>query len=290
MSTALLVFLCMASGANAENANCSGGTPPQIEPGRSETITAPMISWDDQRALVAQWPSTGSLTPSAETATGGTGTSDSSCQTSTGASGIAYPAAAPSTCDIHPGSSGGCPISDSGTCPTAEPAACATTTPGTCPIHPGSSGGICPTATPTAQPDQGTDGHYTPGTMTSQEQYLYQSINADRVAYGLSSLPIDEELSALAREKSADMINNNYFAHESPTYGDAREMLTDAGYSYTSASENISRSASVEKGHAALMSSDGHRRTILGSQWKRVGIGVVNDENGYPYITELFVR
>lgn len=126
--------------------------------------------------------------------------------------------------------------------------------------------------------------------MTSQEQYLYQSINADRVAYGLSSLPIDEELSALAREKSADMINNNYFAHESPTYGDAREMLTDAGYSYTSASENISRSASVEKGHAALMSSDGHRRTILGSQWKRVGIGVVNDENGYPYITELFVR
>lgn len=119
---------------------------------------------------------------------------------------------------------------------------------------------------------------------------MYQAINADRNSYGLSSLPIDLELSELARDKSADMVNNNYFAHESPTYGNSSQMLANAGYSYTSVGENIAKSASVEKGHAALMSSDGHRRNILGSQWTRVGVGVVNDKNGYPYITELFVR
>ena len=31
--------------------------------------------------------------------------------------------------------------------------------------------------------------------------------------------------------------------------------------------------------------------TLLGSQWKAIGIGVANDENtAYPYVTELFVR
>lgn len=94
----------------------------------------------------------------------------------------------------------------------------------------------------------------------------------------------------MAREKSADMVENKYFAHESPTDGRAADVLTHEGYSYTSVSENIARSGSVEKAHAALMSSSAHRRTILGSQWVKVGIGVAHDANGYPYVAEWFVR
>ena len=144
---------------------------------------------------------------------------------------------------------------------------------------------------PSPMPDGSyDDGHYTPQDATPQEQSLYQAINEERLANGLEALPLDETLSALAREKSQNMIDNGYFAHESPTYGSAADMLDAAEYEYVSVGENLARSASVEKAHAALMSSANHRRNILGSQWTRVGIGVVNDANGYPYVTELFAR
>ena len=38
------------------------------------------------------------------------------------------------------------------------------------------------------------------------------------------------------------------------------------------------------------MSSAGHRQSILGSQWTKVGIGVCYDSQGYVYVTQLFVR
>lgn len=126
--------------------------------------------------------------------------------------------------------------------------------------------------------------------LTSQEQILVDMINQERVTRGISPLTVDLQLVSLARQKSLDMIQNGYFAHESPTYGSASQMLTNAGYQYKSVGENIAKNASVEKAHVALMSSDGHRTNILGSQWTKVGIGVVNDFNGYPYITQLFVR
>ena len=94
----------------------------------------------------------------------------------------------------------------------------------------------------------------------------------------------------MARGKSADMVDNRYFAHESPANGRAADVLKGAQYQYTSVSENIARSGSVEKAHAALMSSGAHKTTILGSQWTKVGIGIAYDKNGYPYVTEWFVR
>ena len=115
-------------------------------------------------------------------------------------------------------------------------------------------------------------------------------LNEDREKNGLNPLPEDEKLSALARLKAQDMKDNHYFAHESPTYGNAGQMLKTFGYEYSGVGENIAHHASVEKADAAFMSSEGHRRNILGSQWTKVGVGVSVDENGYVYATELFAR
>lgn len=134
------------------------------------------------------------------------------------------------------------------------------------------------------------DGHYTTTAASLQEQVLAEWINEEREANGLSALPLDGALSALAKAKSQDMVEDKYFAHTSPTLGSAADMLDAAGYDYVSVGENIARSGSVEKAHAALMSSTNHRRNILGSQWTRFGVGIVNDANGYTYVTELFAR
>ena len=119
---------------------------------------------------------------------------------------------------------------------------------------------------------------------------MLEMLNGERQRQGLSALTLDPELSRIARMKCEDMRDNRYFAHESPTYGNAARMLRTLGYSYNGVGENIAHHANIAKAHAAFMSSTGHRTNILGSQWKKVGIGICSDANGFVYVTEIFVR
>jgi len=154
---------------------------------------------------------------------------------------------------------------------------------------------IIPSATPVPQQPAvtkvpSTDDDYTTQSVSAQEQMMLNLVNQDRKNNGLPALTLDPELSRIARIKSCDMRDNHYFAHESPTYGNVREMLKTFGYSFSAAGENIAHHATVEKAQAAFMSSDGHRRNILSSSWTKVGIGICQDANGYIYATQIFAR
>ena len=137
-------------------------------------------------------------------------------------------------------------------------------------------------------PSTGHD--YTTHFLTMQEEKLLNLINIDRTAHGLAPLQADPELSRIARIKSEDMRDNGYFAHESPTWGNARQMLTTLGYRFSGAGENIAHHATVDKAQAAFMTSPGHRRNILSAAWEKVGVGVCLDRNGFVYATQIFVR
>ena len=134
------------------------------------------------------------------------------------------------------------------------------------------------------------EAHYTTGFLSAQEQEAGNLLNSDRARYNLPALSIDPALSRIARIKSQDMLNNGYFAHSSPTYGDVRDMLTHFGYSYTAAGENIARYGSLEKAQAALLSSPGHRRNIMSTAYTKVGVGVALTAQGHVYLTQIFVR
>ena len=134
------------------------------------------------------------------------------------------------------------------------------------------------------------EAHYTTASASSQEQIAGNLLNLDRSNYNLPELTVDPALSRIARIKSEDMRDNRYFAHTSPTYGDVRSMLTQMGYAYTVAGENIAHHATIEKAQAALISSPGHRRNILSKGYTKVGIGVALDKNGYVYLTQIFCR
>ena len=144
-------------------------------------------------------------------------------------------------------------------------------------------------ASATEKPSAST-ADYTTISVTAQEQKVLNLLNQDRQRNGLSALTLDAELSRLARIKCEDMRDNNYFAHESPTYDNAASMLTRFGYAFNGVGENIAHHATVEKAEAAFMSSSGHRGNILGSQWTKVGICVCLDSQGFVYVTQLFVR
>ena len=163
--------------------------------------------------------------------------------------------------------------------PTAAPTAKPTATP-----KPTQS--IAPTKAPS--PTSTVD--YTTNSIQAQEQTAFNLLSKDRLNNGVSALTLDAELCNLARLKSIDMKENNYFAHQSPTYGSAADLLRAKGYAFTAVGENIAHHATVDKAQAAFMSSTSHRQNILGSQWTKVGIGICLDDNGYVYVTQLFVR
>ena len=143
-------------------------------------------------------------------------------------------------------------------------------------------------ASATQPPSTGVD--YTTQSLLMQEQKMANLLSQDRKNNGRTALVLDEELSRIARIKSADMRDKGYFAHESPTYGDIRAMLKQFGYPYAAAGENIAHHANVDKAQAAFMSSPGHRANILNKAWTKVGIGIVYDRNGYIYATQIFAR
>ena len=84
-----------------------------------------------------------------------------------------------------------------------------------------------------AASDSSFAGHYTTASLSVQEQTAGNLLNSDRARYGLAPLVIDPELCRIARIKSQDMRDNQYFAHTSPTYGDVRSMLRRFGYAFT---------------------------------------------------------
>lgn len=133
-------------------------------------------------------------------------------------------------------------------------------------------------------------GHYTSASLSAQEQTAGNLLNSDRARYNLAPLAVDPALCRIARIKSQDMRDNQYFAHTSPTYGDVRSMLRRFGYDFSSAGENIAHHASVEKAQAAFLSSPGHRRNIMSTGYTKVGLGVAIGSAGDVYLTQIFAR
>ena len=73
------------------------------------------------------------------------------------------------------------------------------------------------------------------------ENEVIRLVNAERAKQGLPALKANWELSRVARMKSQDMINKNYFAHQSPTYGSPFNMMENFGIKFSSAGENIAK-------------------------------------------------
>lgn len=115
-------------------------------------------------------------------------------------------------------------------------------------------------------------------------------INKDRLANGLKPLQADMRLTRLARMKSQDIVDNNYFAHQSPTYGNAFDMMRANNISFIRGGENLSKAGSVQVSHARLMNSTNHRANLLNPYFTHVGIGIVNNNPSGIVVTQMFIQ
>jgi uncharacterized protein YkwD len=128
---------------------------------------------------------------------------------------------------------------------------------------------------------------------TAAEQQLFNLINQDRAANGLSPLTANPTLFNIARGaphqvcgggltlhgRAQDMIERGYFSHQIPSCNSYVWPVVQAyGIQYTRAGENIAwntyspQSTSVDAANTAFMNSAPHRANILGD-YNQVGVG-----------------
>jgi uncharacterized YkwD family protein len=142
-----------------------------------------------------------------------------------------------------------------------------------------------PAASKTEQAPSST----TDSNVSAVEQEVVRLVNVEREKQGLKPLALDSKLSMVAGKKSQDMKDNNYFSHQSPTYGSPFDMLKQFGVSYKTAGENIAAGQhSAKEVVDGWMNSQGHRQNILNPSFTKIGVGHVTGGNYGSYWTQLF--
>ncbi|MCC0633218.1 CAP domain-containing protein [Clostridioides sp. ZZV15-6388] len=142
----------------------------------------------------------------------------------------------------------------------------------------------------TNKPEDNNNSGSTTGNFSAYQKEVVDLVNVERSKAGLNPLTLDADVSNVATKKSQDMIDNNYFAHNSPTYGSPFDMLKKFGISYKTAGENIAMGQKTPKEVVnAWMNSEGHRKNILNPNYSKIGVGVAQKSGGSIYWTQIFV-
>lgn len=124
----------------------------------------------------------------------------------------------------------------------------------------------------------------------SIEQQVVDLTNQQRAKYGLKPLVADWQVARVARYKSIDMRDKNYFSHTSPTYGSPFDMMKSFGITYRSAGENIAAGQQTpQQVVTAWMNSEGHRANILNGGYTHIGVGYASGGAQRHYWTQMFI-
>lgn len=127
--------------------------------------------------------------------------------------------------------------------------------------------------------------------LQAYETEVIRLTNAERTKRGLTALGTNWQLSRVARYKSQDMINKNYFSHTSPTYGSPFTMMQSFGLRFSAAGENIAYGQRTpQEVVTAWMNSPGHRANILSPAYTQIGVGAAKKSNGTLYWTQEFIK
>jgi uncharacterized protein YkwD len=119
--------------------------------------------------------------------------------------------------------------------------------------------------------------------LDSEEARAILACNLTRNLLGLSTLKIDLQLSAAARDHSQDMEKLKFFAHESAVPGKKDPWARAKNFGTTASGENIYMGRTDgNQANQGWFHSPGHHKNMLGSH-VRIGMG-----RSGGYFTELF--
>jgi uncharacterized protein YkwD len=133
-----------------------------------------------------------------------------------------------------------------------------------------------------------------PSTRDDLEIQAIVDVNGARQAHGLAPLRADAQLGALARERSLDMAQHDYFSHYAADGSAYYVQLLDAnGIPFTYAGENLAWNTygdevSAQTAVNGWIASPSHAANLFCPQYTSAGIGVVS-VGGKKFYTLIFL-
>ncbi|MBT0769317.1 hypothetical protein KIH74_10325 [Kineosporia sp. J2-2] len=122
------------------------------------------------------------------------------------------------------------------------------------------------------------------GKAATYAQKVLEITNDERAAAGCKALKLNSKLTKAAQLHSEDMNENNYFSHDSQDGRSPFDRMSDAGYNFSAAAENIAQGqTSPASVMDAWMNSEGHKANILNCTYTEMGLGWDNN-----YWTQTF--
>ena len=116
---------------------------------------------------------------------------------------------------------------------------------------------------------------------TSQESDFVSRINSERSARGLRTLTVKSDLTAVARDWSAQMARAGAISHDPD--------LASKVSGWTMLGDNVGKGPTVSSIHKAFMESPTHRDIILEGGFNQVGVGIVKSGETL-YVTQIFAK
>lgn len=108
---------------------------------------------------------------------------------------------------------------------------------------------------------------------------LVELTNQARAQAGLPALQTNGTLRQAAQAKAVDMLGRDYWSHLAPDGTEPWQFVSEAGYSYAYAGENLAKGFATSEGvMAGWLASPGHRANLLGQNYTEIGLAVVNGE------------
>lgn len=104
---------------------------------------------------------------------------------------------------------------------------------------------------------------------------LLASTNQTRLASKAHALSLNAELNQAAEAKAANMFNEQYWAHVSPSGNTPWKWIDESGYAYAYAGENLAKGfVSADGVVTAWMHSPEHRANLLKPEYQHAGFAV----------------
>ncbi len=124
-------------------------------------------------------------------------------------------------------------------------------------------------------------------TALSYAQQVVDLVNAERAKAGLSALTVQTDITAAANVRAREI--KQQFSHTRPDGSSFSSALREQGVSFSGSGENIAYGQKTpQQVMEGWMNSSGHRANILHANYKNIGVGYYQDENGVNHWVQLF--
>ena len=129
--------------------------------------------------------------------------------------------------------------------------------------------------------------------LSAEERAVWTLVSDARAAAGLPTQPIDAQITALARARTADMATRHYFGHRSPDGATFLDLMPGYGIAGQLAGETIQENnfpQSATEAARALIASPEHHAILFDPRFTMAGVGHAVGTDGIHYYGILVVQ